>query len=44
MKEQYELKISILENSIKYQKEQFVATEDKAMVMIKKQEDKYLNH
>jgi chromosome segregation ATPase len=39
LKEQYDLKVSILENAIKYQKDQFTATEDKALSMLKRHEN-----
>jgi hypothetical protein len=39
LKEQYELKVSILENAIRYQKEQFSVTEDKALSMLKRHEN-----
>jgi hypothetical protein len=39
LKEQYDLKVSILENAIKYQKEQFSATEDKAISILKRHEN-----
>jgi chromosome segregation ATPase len=43
VKEQFGLKVSILENAIKYQKDQFTATEDKAYAMMKKHENVRMN-
>jgi chromosome segregation ATPase len=39
MKEQYELRVTVLENTLKNQKDDFDATEDKAFEMLKKQEN-----
>lgn len=39
LKEQYELRFTVLENTLKNQKDDFDATEDKAFEMLKKQEN-----